>query len=117
MQATAQCHSVLWGGRPRPRPAPWPAIRIWLKTRQAGRGRPARVRGPAPLFCAEVGKLSDIGLSAGHACILAGIFVLEPAAPIAPAPAAAVAPKRPAASAISRRIIFRAWPRWTDWLG
>ena len=41
------------GRTPRPRPlarsgAPWPAIRIWLKTRLAGRGRPARVGGPAP---------------------------------------------------------------------
>jgi len=38
----------LWGGTPVPQPTPSSAIRISLKLRQAGRGRPARVRGPVP---------------------------------------------------------------------
>jgi len=50
--------TLLWGGRPRPQPAPWPAIQISLKPRQAGRGRPARVRGPAPpILCGSRGML------------------------------------------------------------
>src|SRR5216684_8976114 len=59
-QSAAGCHpnAAYFCGEdaPRPQPAPSPSIRISLNFRQAGRGRPARVRGPAPRIQLGSGK-------------------------------------------------------------
>jgi Type I phosphodiesterase / nucleotide pyrophosphatase len=52
---------VLWGGRPRPRPTSSSACS------KAGRGRPARVRRPAPRFCLAIGVLLAINVTVAAA--------------------------------------------------
>ena len=69
-QASAQCHLVLDGGRPRPRSAPWPTMPIWSKTRQAGPGGPARVRGPAVRILFKVTLSFSLQRRLEPACLL-----------------------------------------------